>query len=254
MASKLALDPRIDPRIKAVFATSELPRPTSVASREEILSEEATASANARAEGIKAFLDAMDTEVIAPSKGLSLCTERFTSSPDGNSVNIQFIRPTNGKFLPCVYYIHGGGMATMSCYYGNYRAWGRMIAAQGVAVAMVDFRNAVHASTAPEVAPYPAGLNDCVSGLKWVHANAETLGIDTSRVIVAGESGGVPPARESDHFRYPVAAAINRVCPLHAKHPGSIRYRARHGGDFHQPHTAQSNQRFGLRRSISRLA
>jgi acetyl esterase len=81
-------------------------------------------------------------------------------------------------------------MATMSCYYGNYRAWGRMIASQGVAVAMVDFRNAVRASTAPEVAPYPAGLSDCVSGLKWVHANAEKLGIDINRVIVAGESGG----------------------------------------------------------------
>ena len=36
MASKLALDPRVDPRIKAVFATFELPTPTSVASREEI--------------------------------------------------------------------------------------------------------------------------------------------------------------------------------------------------------------------------
>ena len=190
MASKLALDPRVDPRIKAVFATFELPRPTNVASREEILAEEATKSATARAEGIRAFLDAMDTELTAPSTGLSLRTERFTSSPDGNSVNIQFIRPTDGKILPCVYYIHGGGMATMSCYYGNYRAWGRMIAAHGVAVAMVDFRNAVRASTAPEVAPYPAGLNDCVSGLKWVHANAEKLGIDTSRVIVAGESGG----------------------------------------------------------------
>ena len=35
MASKLALDPRVDPRIKAVFATFELPTPTSVASREE---------------------------------------------------------------------------------------------------------------------------------------------------------------------------------------------------------------------------
>ncbi len=139
---------------------------------------------------MKAFLDAMDTEVIAPSTGLSVRTERFISSPDGNSVNIQFIRPANDKILPCVYYIHGGGMATMSCYYGNYHAWGRMIAAQGVAVAMIDFRNAVRASTAPEVAPYPAGLNDCVSGLKWVHANAEKLGIDTNRVIVAGESGG----------------------------------------------------------------
>jgi acetyl esterase len=34
------------------------------------------------------------------------------------------------------------------------------------------------------------GLNDCVSGLKWVHANADALGIDPARIIVAGESGG----------------------------------------------------------------
>jgi acetyl esterase len=121
MGSKLALDPRVDPRIKTVFGAFELPTPTSIASREELLAEEATRSATARAEAMRAFLDAMDTEEIAPSTGLSVRTERFTSSPDGNSVNIQFIRPENGKTLPCVYYIHGGGMATMSCYYGNYR-------------------------------------------------------------------------------------------------------------------------------------
>ena len=33
-------------------------------------------------------------------------------------------------------------------------------------------------------------LNDCISGLKWVHANAAALNIDPRRVIVAGESGG----------------------------------------------------------------
>jgi len=92
--------------------------------------------------------------------------------------------------LPCVYYIHGGGMATMSCFDGMYRSWGRIIAHQGVAVVMVDFRNCVVASSAPEVAPFPAGLNDCVSGLKWVHAHAAELGVDPARIIVAGESGG----------------------------------------------------------------
>ena len=45
-------------------------------------------------------------------------------------------------------------------------------------------------SSVPEVAPFPAGLNDCVSGLKWVVANAGHLGIDPARIIVAGESGG----------------------------------------------------------------
>jgi acetyl esterase len=81
-------------------------------------------------------------------------------------------------------------MMFSSCYEGNYKAWGRMIAARGLAVTMVDFRNAVHASTAPEIAPFPAGLNDCISGLKWVHDNAAALGIDPTRIIVTGESGG----------------------------------------------------------------
>ena len=81
-------------------------------------------------------------------------------------------------------------MEMNSCFDGNYKTWGRMIAAQGVAVAMVEFRNSVHPSAIPEIAPFPAGLNDCISGLKWVHANAENLNIDPKRIIVAGESGG----------------------------------------------------------------
>ncbi len=55
---------------------------------------------------------------------------------------------------------------------------------------MVDFRNARCDSSAPEVAPYPAGLNDCVSGVKWVHSNSKELNIDSSKIIIAGESGG----------------------------------------------------------------
>ena len=78
----------------------------------------------------------------------------------------------------------------MSCFWGLYRAWGKIIASRGVAVAMVDFRNCLTPSSAPEVGPYPAGLNDCVSGLRWVIANAADLNIDTGRVVVAGESGG----------------------------------------------------------------
>ena len=64
------------------------------------------------------------------------------------------------------------------------------MAANGVAVAMVDFRNSISPSSVPEIAPFPAGLNDCVSGLKWVHANSDALKIDATRIIVAGESGG----------------------------------------------------------------
>src|SRR6185295_7111545 len=52
------------------------------------------------------------------------------------------------------------------------------------------FRNALRPSSAPEVAPFPAGLNDCVSGLRWLVGEADALNIDPARIVVAGESGG----------------------------------------------------------------
>jgi acetyl esterase/lipase len=137
-----------------------------------------------------AMMEMVDNEDVAPSDGLRIEQLEFTSQPDGNSIKIQYIRADSDETLPCVYYIHGGGMMSMSCFWGLYRAWGKIIASRGVAVAMVDFRNCLTPSSAPEVAPFPAGLNDCVSGLRWVIDNATNLNIDTSRVIVAGESGG----------------------------------------------------------------
>jgi acetyl esterase len=187
---KITEDPRIDPRIKAILGAMELPPGADVANREELLARANTDAAKAAAAGLQAFLDICDTEEIAPSQGLATSTLEYASEPDGNTVLIQYIRPDNDEVLPCVYYIHGGGMQSMSCFMGNYRAWGKIIAAQGVAVAMVDFRNALTPSSAEEVAPYPAGLNDCVAGVKWVAENAKLLGIDASRIVVAGESGG----------------------------------------------------------------
>jgi acetyl esterase len=191
MTSKLELDPRLDPRIKVVFAgvPTGAPQPD-VSSRQELLAQELSPEGLTIYAHQVAIFDGMDREDIAPSAGLTVRTETLTSAPDGNTVKIQYIRPEGDQTLPCIYYIHGGRMAFSSCYEGNYKAWGRMIAARGVAVAMVDFRNAVHADSAPEIAPFPAGLNDCVSGLKWVHANATALGIDPARIVVTGESGG----------------------------------------------------------------
>jgi acetyl esterase len=190
--SRINTDPRIDPRIKAFFGSMNMATgaPAPDADRAALVAAANSPEAVARRQMMAAFLEMADTEEIAPSTGLRVSEHAFRSDPDGNTVRIRFIRPDTAETLPCVYYIHGGGMQVMSCYDGNYRAWGRIIAAQGVAVAMVDFRNALSPSSAPEVAPFPAGLNDCVAGVKWVVANAGALGIDATRVIVAGESGG----------------------------------------------------------------
>jgi acetyl esterase len=188
---KITEDPRIDPRIKAVFGM--MPAVTSsgnVDDRETLLAEVNTEEAQAAQQGLQMFMEMCDNEDIAPSAGLTITDHTFTSQPDGNPVKVQFIRPESAEPLACVYYIHGGGMQSLSCYLGNYRAWGKIIAAQGVAVAMVDFRNALTPSSAEEVAPFPAGLNDCVSGLHWLSDNADQLGIKADQIIISGESGG----------------------------------------------------------------
>jgi acetyl esterase len=188
--TKIANDTRLDPRIRAMLGGFDMPAQSDVASREDLVAEMNSDAARAMAQQIEALFEAFDNEDIAPSKGLRVSEESLVSQPDGNTILMRIVRPDNDAVVPCVYYIHGGGMATLSCFMGSYRAWAKIIAARGVAVAMVEFRNSVVPSRVPETAPFPAGLNDCVSGLKWLHAQAARLKIDTKRVVVAGESGG----------------------------------------------------------------
>ena len=183
-------DSRLDPRLKGFLSLFPDTRQGDVVDRDTLLAETNTPEAIAMREQSTAMFEMLDDENLAPSAALDISTVEITSEPDGNTIKLQVIRPETPEPLPCVYYIHGGGMASMSCFNGMYRTWGRLIAHQGVAVVMVDFRNCVVPSSSPEVAPFPAGLNDCVSGLKWVHAHADELGVDGTRIIVAGESGG----------------------------------------------------------------
>ena len=191
--SKISEDPRIDPRIKEMFGPlPSFPLP-SFESREALI---AAMNAPEALEAMNAMIlfSEEDAEAVAPAAGLTITTETFVSEPDGNTINLSLMRPQSAaqsdEPLPCIYYIHGGGMALMSAFDVTYQSWGRMIAQQGVAVALVDFRNCVTPSSAPQVEPYPAGLNDCVSGLRWLISKADEFSIDKNRIIVAGESGG----------------------------------------------------------------
>jgi acetyl esterase len=183
-------DERLDPRLKAFLAMLPAEEVNDVMSRDEILEQLASPAAKEAVELTVAVTDMWGSEDLAPSTGLRFETLDITSRPDGNTIKLQIVRPDNDDTLACVYYIHGGAVATLSSFYGNYRAWARIIAAYGLAVVLVEFRNSVGENALDEVAPYPAGLNDCVSGLKWTVEHAADYGIDPSRIVVAGESGG----------------------------------------------------------------
>ena len=90
-------------------------------------------------------------------------------------------------------------MANGSAYDVRTIPRARMLAHLGVCVVAVDFRNSSQPPSdaaqpkghgTSDIAPFPGGLNDCYSGLEWVHAHAARLCIDPSQVVVAGPSGG----------------------------------------------------------------
>ena len=67
----------------------------------------------------------------------------------------------------------------------SYVRWRFELAAKELVVIGVEFRNG-GGKLGPF--PFPAGLNDCATGLQWVHANRAELGI--TKLVVSGESGG----------------------------------------------------------------
>jgi acetyl esterase len=104
---------------------------------------------------------------------------------DGQDLTLYISRPDSSVALPCVVHLHGGGMAFLSAADTTYRRARECLAAAGLVVVGVEFRNS---GGKLGVHPYPAGLNDCAAAVRWVFANRERLGI--THLIVSGESGG----------------------------------------------------------------
>ncbi|MDJ0789835.1 MAG: alpha/beta hydrolase [Myxococcota bacterium] len=78
--------------------------------------------------------------------------------------------------------IHGGGFMLGSI--DMIDAWCQLMAsALDIVIVSVEYR------LAPED-PFPAGLEDCYAALCWTAKNASELGIDASRIGIAGQSAG----------------------------------------------------------------
>lgn len=106
---------------------------------------------------------------------------------DGNDIPLQIYQGTSKT---CYYQTHGGGMAFLSSRDSYYAGINNKMSGQhGMTIVSVDFRNYLnHPDPDVEVAQFPAGLNDCYSGLEWLHEHKDLLGCET--VVNFGESGG----------------------------------------------------------------
>jgi acetyl esterase len=178
-------DPRADPRMVEALAplgmAGELPASPvdATTSVDEIL--EYIASSEPGFEGLSVALLAG----LAPVEGVTSTVE-VIRGVDNNDITLFIHRPTTTDSpLPGVLHLHGGGMAMLEAAGVGYARWRDELAASGLVVVGVEFRNA-GGKHGPF--PFPAGLNDCSSALRWMAANRQQLGV--SKIVVSGESGG----------------------------------------------------------------
>ncbi|MFC5279438.1 alpha/beta hydrolase [Halorubrum rubrum] len=102
---------------------------------------------------------------------------------DDRDLPLRVYRPVDAEGpLPCVYWIHGGGMVLGDLDQDDPTCE-RLADELGCVVVSVDYR------LAPEH-PYPAPVDDCYAGLEWVAANAADLGADALRIAIGGQSAG----------------------------------------------------------------
>ncbi len=91
------------------------------------------------------------------------------------------LRQTDG-LAPCLVFFHGGGWVIGDL--DSHDVVCRTLAHEGqLVVISVDYR------LAPEH-KFPAAVDDAIAATDWIAANAATLGIDTSRLMVGGDSAG----------------------------------------------------------------
>ncbi|MGV0746483.1 alpha/beta hydrolase [Mycolicibacterium sp. XJ870] len=99
-------------------------------------------------------------------------------------IPVRIYRPTQAydEPAPVVVYFHGGGLVMGTNHSFEPLARG-MAAAAGAVVVSVEYR------LAPENPP-PAQFDDAFTATEWVAAHAEELGVDATRLVVAGDSAG----------------------------------------------------------------
>lgn len=134
----------------------------------------------------RAKMKKMVTALLAnlpPVEGVTSQDHFAPGSKGDPAVRVRVYRPDDQPSkLPALYWIHGGGYV-MGDIEQDDRLMMQLVKRIGCVTASVDYR------LAPEH-PFPAPVEDCYAGLKWLFSNAGEFGIDPSRIAIGGASGG----------------------------------------------------------------
>lgn len=100
-------------------------------------------------------------------------------------LDIYYPESNNDKPLPCVVWIHGGGLTdtTIQKDYDLIRWGAARTAENGYLSVSIDYR-LINES------PLPTAIQDCLTSIRFLKSHALEYRIDTTRIAVVGESAG----------------------------------------------------------------
>lgn len=133
-----------------------------------------------RRAGVEGLQRAIHGQLPTPS---DVTTKDFeTVTEDGATLLLRWYTKNGSTPGSAVLYAHGGGMILSNVEIYD-PVLSRYVSATGVPFLSVEYRYA------PEH-PAPTPVTDCYAGLRWLAAEAETLGVDPTRIAIMGDSGG----------------------------------------------------------------
>lgn len=106
----------------------------------------------------------------------------YVVSASGHDIALRLYDPSGEGDLPVILFIHGGGFVKGNLESHDCLCRG-LAKESGLPVVAVEYR------LAPEVR-YPGAMKDCICALEWLVANGKNASVDSSKIIVAGDSAG----------------------------------------------------------------
>jgi acetyl esterase len=133
----------------------------------------------------------------SPDPAPDMHTTRHVIEEEHGDTDVYVYQPDGLNQRHALLWFHGGGYIMGA---GNDFLGKQLASDVGCTVVSVDYR------LAPEY-PFPAGVNDGMSALRWLCANASMLGVDADRIAIGGASAGAG-----------LAAGVTLFC-RHSTHP-----------------------------------
>ena len=136
------------------------------------------------AEQARAFYDIGGPMLDLPTPAVDRVEDLFIPAHDGHAMPARLYAPkvTGAANLPVLLYLHGGGFTVGSLT--THDVLCRQLSSHGhCAVMSLDYR------LAPEHR-FPVAVHDSWDALNWLHQHGSSLGLDSQRLAVGGDSAG----------------------------------------------------------------